>query len=327
MTGAHRAVLPAGADGVPARRPAPGPIAVLPEGEPRFSAAVEQGGGTVGPLGSDTRGVVWLANDRPHDLDAVLAARPGVGWVQLPWAGVDAFSNLIGRHRGVLWTSAKGAFAQPVAEHALGLALALLRYLPQRARAREWDDRPLGVSLYGRRVLIVGAGGICLELIRLLAPFGVHVDVVRQRPDPVPGAERTLSPERLGEVLAEADLVILAAALTPETTSLFGAAEFERMRASAYLVNVGRGRLVDTDALVLALSSGAIAGAALDVTDPEPLPAGHPLWSVPTALITPHMADTPAMTAPLLEERIRVNVAGFVGDGRFLGIVDPDLGY
>lgn len=99
------------------------------------------------------------------------------------------------------------------------------------------------------------------------------------------------------------------------------------MKSTAVLVNVARGGLVDTDALVQALASESIAGAGLDVTDPEPLPDGHPLWAEPRVIITPHSADTPDMTAPLLAERIRANVLAFLGDGRFEGIVDPGAGY
>jgi phosphoglycerate dehydrogenase-like enzyme len=99
------------------------------------------------------------------------------------------------------------------------------------------------------------------------------------------------------------------------------------MKPSAYLVNIARGGLVDTDALVDALASGEIAGAGVDVTDPEPLPDGHPLWSEPNCIVTPHAADTPEMTAPLLAERIRLNVEAFLGDGRFIGVVDPESGY
>jgi phosphoglycerate dehydrogenase-like enzyme len=99
------------------------------------------------------------------------------------------------------------------------------------------------------------------------------------------------------------------------------------MKASAILVNIGRGGLVDTDALVAALSTGRIAGAGVDVTDPEPLPDGHPLWSAPNVIITPHSADTPAMTAPLLAHRVANNTRAFLGRGGFDGVVDPAVGY
>jgi phosphoglycerate dehydrogenase-like enzyme len=133
--------------------------------------------------------------------------------------------------------------------------------------------------------------------------------------------------DRLLEVLPGADVVVLAAASTASTRHLIGAAELAAMKRSAVLVNVARGALIDTDALVSALAEGAIAGAGLDVTEPEPLPERHPLWTEPRAIITPHSANTPEMTAPLLAERIRVNVRALLGDGRFEGVVDPKAGY
>ncbi|RDV44877.1 hydroxyacid dehydrogenase [Leifsonia sp. ku-ls] len=313
----------------PERRPEPGPIAVLPEPEQQFVDAVEAAGGTVEPLSERTRGVVWLSNKDAAAFPPVLEAHPGIGWVQLPFAGVDAFADVLAAEDrpGLVWTSAKGAYAQPVAEHALVLALALLRVLPKRLRARSWATEPEGRSLYGLDVVIVGAGGIALELIRLLQPFGTRITVVRRSSAPVEGAARTVTSDRLAEVLPDADLVVVAAALTGGTRHLFGAEEFAAMKPTAYLVNIARGGLVDTDALLDALRSGAIAGAGLDVTDPEPLPDGHPLWDEPGVIITPHQADTPEMTAPLLAERIRQNVRAFLDDGRFVGVVDPDAGY
>ncbi|MGN7798900.1 D-isomer specific 2-hydroxyacid dehydrogenase family protein [Leifsonia sp. 22587] len=328
--GRHRAVLADEVTALPEdQRPEPGPIAVLPNPERQFVDAVEAAGGTVEPLSERTRGVVWLSNKDAAAFPAVLEEHPGIGWVQLPFAGVDAFSRIIAEEDrpGLVWTSAKGAYAQPVAEHALVLSLALLRVLPKRVRARSWATEPEGRSLYGLDVVIVGAGGIALELMRLLEPFGVRVTIVRRSESPVAGAVRTVTADHLDEVLPSADLVVIAAALTDGTRHLFGPAEFAAMKDTAYLVNIARGGLVDTDALLDALRSGAIAGAGLDVTDPEPLPDGHPLWDEATVIITPHQADTPEMTAPLLAERIRLNVRAFLDDGRFVGVVDPRAGY
>ena len=326
----HRAVLAVEADPLPAdRRPEPGPIAVLPEPEQTFVDAVHAGGGTVAELSDETRGLVWLTYRDAHGLADVLETHPQIGWVQLPYAGVDAFADVLAAEDrpGLLWTSAKGAYAQPVAEHALALTLALLRVLPKRVVARSWATEQEGRSLYGLRVVIVGAGGIALELIRLLEPFGADITIVRRSPEPVAGASSTVTADRLGDVLPDADVVVVAAALTGGTRHLFGAREFATMKDTAYLMNIARGGLVDSDALVTALADGTIAGAGIDVTDPERLPDGHPLWDEPNCLITPHQADTPEMTAPLLAERIRLNVRAFLDDGRFVGVVDPAEGY
>ena len=313
----------------PVSRPSAGPIAVLPEAKPLFVDAVLAGGGVVEPLTEATTGIVWLSEKNSDELAVVLDENPGIQWVQLPWAGVDAFADILSRFADrpyPLWTSAKGAYSEPVAEHALALSLALLRRFPQKVRASRWVEKS-GTSIYGLNVTVIGAGGIAAEIIRLLAVFEARITVVRRSAEPMPGAELTVTASELGSVLPTADVVIIAAASTSETSRLFGEAEFRLMKQSAVLVNIARGALVDTDALVDALRSGSIAGAGLDVTDPEPLPDGHPLFSEPGCIITSHSADTPEMTAPLLANRIRLNVEALHSDAGFVGIVDPAAGY
>ena len=319
------------------QRPRQGPITIVPAtdspaaSERVFIEAARSSGAELGALGPRTRGLIWLSSGGADALAMTLQTHPSIEWVQLPFAGVDAFAGLLASYADrplPLWTSAKGAYSQPVAEHALTLALALLRVIPERVRATSWPSGPkTGTSLFGLSVVIVGAGGIAVELIRLLEPFRVQVTIVRRSAGDVPGAERSVTSERLREVLPDADLVVIAAASTAGTWRMFSSAEFALMKRSAVLVNIARGDLIDSDALLVALATGEIAGAGLDVTDPEPLPEGHPLWTAPNILITPHSADTPAMTAPLLADRIRDNVAAFVGDGRFIGVVDPRAGY
>ncbi|QKS14143.1 NAD-binding protein [Curtobacterium sp. Csp1] len=329
-TRGHRAVVTDAGAPLPVAPPTAGPVAILPSPADLHVAAVTDAGGTVAPLDEDTRAVVWLDARDPDGLAAALDRAPGVGWVQLPFAGVDAFAHLIEEHGDrVLFTSAKGAYAEPVAEHALALTLATLRVLPKRARAASWATEPEGVSLYGRNVVVIGAGGIALEYIRLLAPFEVSVTVVRRSSDPVPGADRTVTTDELDAVLPDADVVMVAAAMTSGTAKLLGAPQFARMKPSARIVNIARGGLVDTDALVAALHDGEVAGAGLDVTDPEPLPDGHPLWTTPGVVITPHQADTPEMVAALLAERVRTNTTAFLGGAGegFVGVVDPAAGY
>ncbi|WP_353813991.1 D-isomer specific 2-hydroxyacid dehydrogenase family protein [Agromyces sp. SYSU T00266] len=309
--------------------PEVGPIAVVPDAAPAFVDAVTASGGRVEPLSPATRGLVWTSSAEADRLERILAEHPAISWVQLPWAGVDAFADLLARHRddGRVWTSAKGAYAQPVAEHALGLALAVLREFPRRVRAPGWEADERGRTLYGSDVVIVGAGGIAVELLRLLEPFRVRATVVRRADAAVPGAARTVTTDRLAEVLGTAEVVFVVAALTEATRGLIGATELAAVPAGTVLVNVARGGLVDTDALVAALESGRLGGAGLDVTDPEPLPAEHPLWRAPNCLITPHVADTDAMTVPLFARRIAANAAAFVGGATFDGRIDLDAGY
>ena len=246
--------------------------------------------------------------------------------MQLPMAGVELMAEAGVLDRRRQWTSAKGAYAEPVAEHALALLLAGLRYLPERARAHSWG-KPAALSLFDQPLTIVGGGGIATVLLRLLEPFRARVTVVRQRAEPLAGAVRTLSTPRLHEALAGARAVVLTLALTPQSRGLIGRKELQAMDQRAWLVNVARGALVDTEALVEALRSRQIGGAALDVTDPEPLPAGHPLWDLPNCLITPHTADTEQMTQPLLAGRIAENVRRLATGRELAGRVDLDHGY
>jgi phosphoglycerate dehydrogenase-like enzyme len=306
--------------------PAKPRIAVGPGPAPWADEAIRRGDGQVVTLDEDPVGLVWTDGRAMEALRSALASSPGISWVQLPAAGVErAFAaGVVDRQRR--WTSAKGAFAEPVAEHALALILAGLRELKVRARARSWGE-PAGESLFGQPVTVVGAGGIATVLLRLLEPFRAEVTVVRRHAEPVPGAQQTVTTDKLAEAMAGALAVVLVLALTPQTRGLIGQAELAAMRRDAWLVNVARGGVVDTPALVDALQKGQIGGAALDVTDPEPLPAGHPLWDLPNCLITPHTADTEEMTRPLLADRIAENVQRLAAGQELEGRIDPDLGY
>lgn len=332
----HSAVLGDEVTSAAAPRVDAGPIAVMPEqddnsavGGAFFREAVVAAGGNLQILGPETRGLIWLSYKKSAELGEVLSANPQLTWVQLPWAGVDAYAQVLAEaaRPGLVFTSAKGCYAQPVAEHAFGMILALLRLFPRRIRATSWDAEPKGISLFHKNVVIIGAGGIARELIRLLEPFNTNITVVRRSAGQVPGASSTVTTDRLDKVLPTADVVVIAAALTGETKHLIGSEELAMMKNTAVLVNIARGPLVDPDALVVALNSELIYGAAMDVTEPEPLPDGHPLWSATNVLITPHMADTPEMTAPLLAERISHNVAAFVAGEQFIGVVDTEAGY
>lgn len=306
-----------------------GNIAVLPRPSQTFVDAVTGAGGIVAPLDQHTRGIIWLSYARTAELGEILATHPNISWVQLPFAGVDAFSEVIATHSAPhrVFTSAKGAYAQPVAEHALALILAVLRFIPLRSRATAWNGTPLGISLYGLNVTIVGAGGSARELIRLLSVFGVNITVVRRQKISVPGVAATVTSSSLSSVLPDSDVIVVMAALTAHTRHLIGQPEFALMKESAAFVNIARGGLVDSAALAAALDAGKLLGAAVDVTEPEPLPDGHALWTAPNMLITPHMADTPDMTAPLLAERIRSNVQAFLQGLPFVGVVDTESGY
>jgi phosphoglycerate dehydrogenase-like enzyme len=275
-------------------------------------------------LTDNPEALVWLDSHDVGGLTEAFAAAPGVRWVQLPSAGVESMTEVIDSTR--IWTCAKGAYAQPVAEHALTLTLGGLRLLPARIAARSWGAQG-GTSLFGERVTILGGGGITRSLLELLAPFKVEATVVNRSGNPVPGAAHTVAVSELDSALGETLVVVLALSLTPETRGIIGAEQLGLMEKTAWLVNVARGGHVDTDALVDGLREGAIAGAALDVTDPEPLPEGHPLWKLSNCIITPHTADTIEMVLSLLAERIRTNVAHFAAGKPLVGLVDSEAGY
>ena len=299
-------------------------VAILPDGSGLVEDAVQAGGGRVVGAQDEPDAVVWMAPGDAPGLREALDAAPSARWVQLPFAGVEGFVDVLDPSR--TWTCAKGVYAEPTAEHALALALAGLRGLPARARAGSWGEQG-AETLFDAPVVVLGGGGITEALLGLLAPFRCRVTVVRRSTDPLPGAERTVGVERLDEVLPEALVVVLALALTPGTTGIIGARQLEAMSSSAWLVNVARGAHVDTDALVQALRTGAIGGAALDVTDPEPLPDGHPLWSLPNCLVTPHTANPWQTAQPLLARRITDNVRRFAAGDPLLGLVDLEAGY
>ena len=299
-------------------------VAVAPDAAPSWlGEAVRSGGGEVVPL-ADAEALVWADAHDAEGLAAELRRHRGIEWVQLPWAGIEDYVPHLDADR--VWTCGKGVYAEPVAEMALALGLAGLRNVGPYARAGEWTE-PVGTSLVGANVSIIGGGGIAESLVPMLRPFRTHVTVVRRSPEHMEGVDEVLSPDRLVDALSGADLVVLALPLTEETDGIVAAAELSTMEPHACLVNVARGRHVVTDDLVEALTNGVIGSAGLDVTEPEPLPADHPLWALPNCIITPHTGNTPEMAVPLLSERVRRNVRRFAEGRELIGLVNVDLGY
>ena len=299
-------------------------VAIEPKSFDEYETAVVAAGAELSPMADDVAALIWTDYARPAALAELLEKNPQLEWVQLPFAGVDAFADVL-RHP-VKFTSAKGSYREPVAEHALALSLALARKLPERVVAKSWGKK-FAVSLYDSHIVIVGGGGITEELLLLLAPFNTRITVVRKHADALSGATETVTFDKLDDFLPIADFVILAAALTDETFYLMNERRIALMQPTAYLINIARGKMIDSDALFEALTNGTIAAAAIDVTDPEPLPDGHRLWDVPNLLITPHTADTNAQVIRLFCKRIDANVKAWRGEGEWVGEVDPQLGY
>ena len=302
-------------------------IAVVPDTRPAMHAAfveaVTSAGGEPAPVG-EAGALVWAD---PHTADGfpeIIAQAPHVEWIQLPYAGIELFAEHLDRRH--VWTCGKGVYAEPVAEYAMAALLTAFRDFHLFARARSWPAQT-GRTLMRADITVLGAGGITRSLMRLLEPWGCSVTVVRRSPEPFEGAERTLRLADRHSAVAGADAVVVALALTDETRRVVDAALLEAMPADAWLVNVGRGGHVDHGALARALRTGAIAGAVLDVTEPEPLPDSSELWSLPNCVISPHIGNTPEMGLPLIAERVRQNTARWLAGRELIGLVDPDSGY
>jgi phosphoglycerate dehydrogenase-like enzyme len=297
-------------------------IFVGPEPAAPLVEAVRAAGGRLTTV-EEASAMIWYQGS-PREFASLVHS--GIRWVQLPNAGVEPWfeAGVIDERR--VFSSAAGCYAPAVAEHTLALLLAAARRLPELIRARTWTH-PSPATLRGATVAIVGCGGIGRALIDMLAPLGARVLAMTRSGRDVPGAHLSTGPTGLPTLLREADYVVLAAPATPSTRAMIGAPELALMKPGGWLVNIGRGALVDTGALVEALRGGRLGGAALDVTDPEPLPDGHPLWTEPRAVITPHSANSESLLLPELAKRVRDNTERFLAGLPPAGVIDPGLGY
>jgi phosphoglycerate dehydrogenase-like enzyme len=262
----------------------------------------------------------------------LLRAAPRLRWVQVASAGVEKylFPELIAST--VTLTNAKVIYGSHLADHLLAFILAFNRNLPhlfRRQQAEVWESRDnlRPMEMEGETLLIVGLGGTGLATARRAAAFDMRILAVSRSPKPpTPGIERIGRPEDLAAMLPEADHVAVCCALTDETYHLFGEREFRLMKRTAYIHNVTRGGVIDHEALLAALRAGEIAGAGLDVTEPEPLPAGHPLWREPNVLITPHASGHSPHSGRRMFDLLRENLRRFDAGEPLLNVVDKRVG-
>lgn len=211
-------------------------------------------------------------------------------WLQMTWAGIDRYCHG-GFPKDVLLTNASGAFGQTIAEHALGMLLALCRRLGVYAKTNQWKDLGSEIFVSGSSAMIFGTGDIGSNIAKRLKAFDVNmIGVCRNTDRQIPGFDRLISLEEAENYLPEADFILCAMPETTETREYLNARRFEKIKDGAILVNVGRGSFVDTQALCEALTRGKLFAAGLDVVHPEPLPQDHLLWSMENVLITPHVA-------------------------------------
>lgn len=304
-------------------------VALEPRKIEDYVQAITQEGAEVSDFNSESMALVWTDYSKPDLLQELLDGPHNLKWVQLPFAGVDAFSKIIQAHPEITFTSAKRSYSEPVAEHAVMLCMALGRMIPERVRAKSWGKK-FAESLFDEDLVVVGGGGIAQQVVDLLLPMRTRITVIRKRPEEEfrnSQFSRVVGFDQLESEVAKAKFVILACALTDETRFLFSKEMFSGMRTDSYLVNVARGEIVNQEDLVAALRAGEISGAATDVTYPEPLPEGHPMWDVENLIITPHTADTPQIVKRLFSLRLRENVAAWMTGGQLVGVVDSKLGY
>ena len=225
---------------------------------------------------------------------AVRASSPRPKWLQLLTAGYDS-AKQFGVPDGMIVSNMGDALAAPVATHAIMLLLALQRLVPTfmaNQGNRIWDRSISARALIPHQstVAVIGFGHIGREIGRLLRAFGARIVAVTRSGTPHPLADEAVSISKLLDVLPRADAVMIAVPLDATTQGLFGPRTFNACKRGAFLVNIARGSIVDSFALIEALTTGVIAGAGLDVTDPEPLPKDHPLWGAPNLIISPHFA-------------------------------------
>ena len=282
----------------------------------------------------------WLVAEA---FDRLLARAPHLTWVHSATSGVERALTPAARAREVVVTNARGVFSRPIAEHVLLMILAVSRHLPELLelqRERTWQ--PLeGRELRELTIGIVGYGSLGRSVASLASAFGARVIALRRRPDggtaPVPTEEdgfpfeprvdRVVGPDQLHELLAESDIVVLAAPLTPETEGMIDEAAVGAMKRDAWLINVARGRLVDDTALVRALRDNRIGGAALDTFRDEPLPPGSPYWELPNVILTPHTAWSSARVLDRSIDLFCDNLVRFSRGEPLRNVVDPAAGY
>jgi len=259
----------------------------------------------------------------------VLPRAKRLRWIQLTSAGAEQLLSARDMLRDVIVTNTRGIHVDLMADYAMGVLVMLQWDFPRMLRdqqARTWDQR-LALPLAGRTLGVVGAGAIGGEIVRRAAAFGMEVLAIRRTPGGVEGAREVLTADRLRQALPRCDFVILVVPVTEATRAMIGEAELRAMKRTAFLINIARGSVVDEAALITALRDGVIAGAALDVFDEEPLPADHPLWTLPNVILTPHVAGEPADYARRVADVFLDNVGRWQRHEPLRNVVDFERGY
>jgi phosphoglycerate dehydrogenase-like enzyme len=282
---------------------------------------------------SDMTGVQGLVGSCTPN---IVSSAMELHWIHISSAGVERCVSRPEIQGGnYLITNMQRVNSEPIAEHVIAMMLTLTRSLPYYRSLQDeerWKPLPFGDTrmreVQGKTILIVGLGGIGTEVARRADALGMHVIATRNSSRDGPDfVDQVGLADEVLNFAAQADVVVNAAPLTPETTDLFDAEFFSVMRPQSYFFNVGRGKSVVTDDLVAALSDGTLAGAGLDVTEPEPLPPGHSLWQAPNVIITPHVATRTDGGLERYWLVVRENLRRYVAGDKIYSIVDVKRGY
>ena len=262
----------------------------------------------------------------------IITRAPRLKWMQATSAGVDRHRDTEIWRSKVIITGVSGIHATPIGEFVLGLMLMFAKDIPQSfqmKQKRQWQ-RYLPRTLHGKMVGIVGLGHIGGEVARLAKAFGMKVIATRgsaKAEGKAKNVDLLLPRDRTKELLNASDYVILTLPLTPETHNIIGAAEFKAMKSSAYIINIGRGSLIDEEALIRALDEKCIAGAGLDVTAIEPLPAESRLWDFENVILTPHVAGGMEDYMLRAVELFCENLKRYLDEKKLLNVIDRKKGY
>ena len=257
-------------------------------------------------------------------------------WVQTLSAGVEQVLHKSGSdalaNSEIVLTNNQIVQGPEIADHAMALLLAHTRFLPtylKRQADENWQGRPYTlVELNGKNALVIGMGGIGMQIA--IRAWAHGMKVVGVDPEDIPYApyvEKVVKPDMLDSVIGDADVLFMAAPHTPASHRMVGPDQFERMKQGSYFIAVSRGGTYDLDSLVKALDSQRLAGAGVDVTDPEPLPKGHALWGMDNVIITPHIAGRSDMDRGRMLGIVKSNIKRFAEGQRLYNIVDKQKGY
>ncbi len=263
----------------------------------------------------------------------IMRAAPKLKWMQTFSAGVEQVLAVPEfKNSQIALTNCKILQGPNIADHAFALLLALTRGTGKAASMRaseEWNQKAFQpVELSGKTALVIGVGGIGMQIAQRARAFGMTV--IGVDPEHIPAnanVQKVVTPDEINSVIGQADVVFLSAPHTPLSEGMIGPAQFERMKKNTYFIAVSRGKLYDTPALVKALDSQRLAGAGLDVTDPEPLPAGHSLWKFDNVIITPHIAGQSDLVWQRRMALLKENAKRFGAGLPLMNVVDKQKGY